>query len=67
MRKKFVYGLIGASIGAVFSLGIQTYAGDVQQVKSTSIPVKEIKTFAEVYGQIKTNYCLLYTSPSPRD
>lgn len=56
MRKKFVYGLIGASIGAVFSLGIQTYAGDVQQVKSTSIPVKEIKTFAEVYGQIKTNY-----------
>ncbi|MBN3860510.1 PDZ domain-containing protein [Neisseriaceae bacterium PsAf] len=53
MKKTSIYA-IGAIIGMGLTLSLQTYAGPSSAQES--LPVREIKTFAEVYGQIKANY-----------
>ncbi|QRN40826.1 MAG: PDZ domain-containing protein [Neisseriaceae bacterium] len=53
MKKTSIYA-IGSIIGVGLTLSLQTYA--TPSSVNDLLPVKEIKTFAEVYGQIKANY-----------
>ena len=53
--KKVALYTLGAFSGVALSLSVQSIAAE-KSAKDESLPVKSIRTMAEVYGQIKANY-----------
>lgn len=53
--KKVALYTLGAFSGVALSLSVQSIAAE-KSAKDESLPVKSIRTLAEVYGQIKANY-----------
>ncbi|MFH4354062.1 MAG: S41 family peptidase [Neisseriaceae bacterium] len=54
--KKISICVIGVLVGAGLSLSLQAHANPQAVTVKESLPVNEIKSFAEVYGQVKANY-----------
>ncbi|WP_434777391.1 S41 family peptidase [Neisseria sp. Ec49-e6-T10] len=52
MLKKISVYCTGALTGVVLSVSVQSFANNEQN----SLPVSELRTFAEVYGKIKSDY-----------
>lgn len=53
--KKVALYTLGAFSGVALSLSVQSIAAE-KDAKDETLPVKSIRTMAEVYGQIKANY-----------
>ena len=51
--KKFALILSGAIIGILISINLPVFA---DKTKSTNLPIDELRTFAEVFGKIKSDY-----------
>ena len=51
--EKFALILSGAIIGILISINLPVFA---DKTKSTNLPIDELRTFAEVFGKIKSDY-----------
>ena len=51
--EKFTLILSGAIIGILISINLPVFA---DKTKSTNLPIDELRTFAEVFGKIKSDY-----------
>ena len=51
--EKFLLILSGAVIGILISINLPVFA---DKVKSTNLPIEDLRTFAEVFGKIKSDY-----------
>ncbi|MDC0127217.1 S41 family peptidase [Methylophilaceae bacterium] len=51
--KKFIPILCGAIIGILISINFPVFA---DKTKSSTLPIDELRTFAEVFGRIKSDY-----------
>jgi carboxyl-terminal processing protease len=51
--EKFILILSGAIIGILISINLPVFA---DKTKSTNLPIDELRTFAEVFGKIKSDY-----------
>jgi len=51
--EKFTLMLGGAIVGILISINLPVFA---DKTKSSTLPIEELRTFAEVYGRIKSDY-----------
>jgi carboxyl-terminal processing protease len=51
--EKFLLILSGAIVGILISINLPVFA---DKTKSTNLPIEELRTFAEVFGKIKSDY-----------
>ena len=51
--EKFLLILSGAIIGILISINLPVFA---DKAKSTNLPIEDLRTFAEVFGKIKSDY-----------
>jgi len=51
--EKFILMLGGAIVGILISINLPVFA---DKTKSSTLPIEELRTFAEVYGRIKSDY-----------
>ena len=51
--EKFLLILGGAIVGILISINLPVFA---DKTKSTNLPIEELRTFAEVFGKIKSDY-----------
>ena len=51
--EKFLLILGGAIVGIIISINLPVFA---DKTKSTTLPIDELRTFAEVFGKIKSDY-----------
>ena len=51
--EKFLLVLSGAIVGILISINLPVFA---DKTKSSVLPIEELRTFAEVFGKIKSDY-----------
>jgi carboxyl-terminal processing protease len=51
--QKFLFIFFGATLGALISINFQALA---EKTSSPNLPIEDLRTFAEVFGKIKTDY-----------
>ena len=51
--EKFILMLGGAIVGILISINLPVFA---DKTKSSTLPIDELRTFAEVFGRIKADY-----------
>jgi len=51
--QKFLFIFFGATLGALISINFQALA---EKTTSPNLPIEDLRTFAEVFGKIKTDY-----------
>ena len=51
--EKFLLILGGAIVGIIISINLPVFA---DKIKSTTLPIDDLRTFAEVFGKIKSDY-----------